>query len=122
MHVNRLGLALVLNIIEPTIMFALLYILKTTNYCLDESSGSGEDEMEDSEQPEGLKRARGSYSGRIEELEKTIELRRIELQKEKGMADEERELLATELHAKEVQFYHRRRVGGSAALHRSKQA
>lgn len=71
-------------------------------YNLDESSGSGEEETEEGEANEGGKRMKGKYDERIEQLEKNIELKRSELRKEKGMAEEERQALATELRAKEV--------------------
>lgn len=58
--------------------------------------------MDESSWNKGQKQSRNRYSDRIEELEKTIEIRKNELQKEKGIADEERETLIAELHAKEV--------------------
>uniref|UniRef100_A0A915CGM7 Kinesin-like protein n=1 Tax=Parascaris univalens TaxID=6257 RepID=A0A915CGM7_PARUN len=70
----------------------------------DESSGSGEEETEEGEANEGGKRMKGKYDERIEQLEKNIELKRNELLREKGMAEEERQALATELRAKEAEL------------------
>ncbi|VIO92555.1 kinesin-like protein KIF3A, putative [Brugia malayi] len=69
----------------------------------EESSGN-EDEVDESSWNKGQKQSRNRYSDRIEELEKTIEIRKNELQKEKGIADEERETLIAELHAKEEEL------------------
>ncbi|EJW87977.1 kinesin-II 85 kDa subunit [Wuchereria bancrofti] len=69
----------------------------------EESSGN-EEEMDESSLHKGQKQSRNRYSDRIEELEKTIEIRKNELQKEKGIADEEREALIAELHAKEEEL------------------
>ncbi|KHN80046.1 Kinesin-like protein KIF3A [Toxocara canis] len=71
----------------------------------EESSGSGGEETgEEGESSEGGKRVKGRYDERIEQLEKNIELKRSELQKEKGMAEEERQSLAAELKAKEAEL------------------
>ncbi|KAM3723106.1 Kinesin-like protein KIF3A [Dirofilaria immitis] len=69
----------------------------------EESSGS-EEEMDESGWHKNQKQSRNRYSDRIEELERTIEIRRNELQKEKKLADEEREMLAEELRAKEEEL------------------
>uniref|UniRef100_A0A914RJQ7 Uncharacterized protein n=1 Tax=Parascaris equorum TaxID=6256 RepID=A0A914RJQ7_PAREQ len=74
------------------------------NFVLNESSGSGEEETEEGEANEGGKRMKGKYDERIEQLEKNIELKRNELLREKGMAEEERQALATELRAKEAEL------------------
>ncbi|KAK6102539.1 Kinesin-like protein KIF3A [Brugia pahangi] len=69
----------------------------------EESSGN-EDEVDESSWHKGQKQSRNRYSDRIEELEKTIEIRKNELKKEKGIADEERETLIAELHVKEEEL------------------
>uniref|UniRef100_A0A915Q807 Kinesin-like protein n=1 Tax=Setaria digitata TaxID=48799 RepID=A0A915Q807_9BILA len=74
----------------------------------EESSGSGE-ETKESDQQKNKKQSRNRYSNRIEELEKTIEIRRNELQKEEGLDDEEREALTSELHVKEEELARARR-------------
>uniref|UniRef100_A0A0R3RXP2 Kinesin-like protein n=1 Tax=Elaeophora elaphi TaxID=1147741 RepID=A0A0R3RXP2_9BILA len=70
----------------------------------EESSGSEEDVSGSRDWHKGQKQSRNRYSDRIEGLKKTIEIKRNELQKEKGLADEERELLAAELRAKEEEL------------------
>lgn len=44
------------------------------------------------------------YNDHIKKLKKTIEIKRNELQKEKGLVDEEREMLSVELRTKEVHY------------------
>ncbi|VDK86135.1 unnamed protein product [Litomosoides sigmodontis] len=65
----------------------------------EESSGNEEDGGES-----GWHKGQKHSWNRIEELKKTIEITRNELQEEKGLADEERELLAAELRAKEEEL------------------
>ncbi|EFO18808.1 kinesin-like protein KIF3A [Loa loa] len=69
----------------------------------EELSGS-EEEATESSWRKGQRQSRNRYNDRIEELKKTIEIKRNELQKEKGLADEERSVLAAELRAKEEEL------------------
>uniref|UniRef100_A0A0M3KC26 Kinesin-like protein KIF3A (inferred by orthology to a human protein) n=1 Tax=Anisakis simplex TaxID=6269 RepID=A0A0M3KC26_ANISI len=85
----------------------------------DSSAGSGEDEMNEENGADSImesnnnnifsssmicKRVKGRYDERIEQLEKNIGQKRIELEKEKGLAEEERQALAAELSAKEAEL------------------
>ncbi|KAL4002681.1 Kinesin motor domain family protein [Acanthocheilonema viteae] len=69
-----------------------------------EESNESEEDVGESDWHKGQKQSRNRYNDHIEELKKTIEIKRNELQKEKGLADEERELLAAELRAKEEEL------------------
>ncbi|VDN55210.1 unnamed protein product [Dracunculus medinensis] len=70
----------------------------------EESSDSDEEMGKKSEAKEMPKRQKGGYDERIIELEKNIELKRNELQRTKGLAEEERNILANELQTREVEL------------------
>ncbi|VDN03941.1 unnamed protein product [Thelazia callipaeda] len=70
----------------------------------EESSCSREKEIKQSCRHELWKQQKKRYNGHINKLERTVEIRRNELQKQAGVADEEREMLVAELRAKEEEL------------------
>lgn len=86
-------------------MFLVPIFFNKSSQFLEESSDSDEEMGKKSEAKEMPKRQKGGYDERIIELEKNIELKRNELQRTKGLAEEERNILANELQTREVHLF-----------------
>ncbi|MFH4975436.1 hypothetical protein AB6A40_002145 [Gnathostoma spinigerum] len=67
----------------------------------DESTDSGEEENEENDE---TKKKTGNYDERISEMQKIVDEKRNELEKQKGLANEEKLRLTSELEIKEIEL------------------